>query len=178
MVSGANRIVFGALTTVTVVVLLFGYRTSTEGPENTALPAALAPTQTTEGSATDGSTTDGSTSGAESGDGSEPSTGSGSATSGSRQTSASTVTGDVEQTQWGPVQVELTIAGGKITDVAVPTYPNGNGRDAEINSYALPQLVQETLSAQSANIDMVSGATVTSDGYLRSLQSALDKAGL
>lgn len=173
MVSGANRIVFGALTTVTVVVLLFGYRTSTEGPENTALPAALAPTQTT-----DGSVTDGSTSGAESGDGSEPSTGAGSGTSGSRQTSASTVTGDVEQTQWGPVQVELTIAGGKITDVAVPTYPNGNGRDAEINSYALPQLVQETLSAQSANIDMVSGATVTSDGYLRSLQSALDKAGL
>jgi len=60
----------------------------------------------------------------------------------------------------------------------VPTYPNGNGRDYEINSYALPVLVKETLDAQSANIDMVSGATITSQGYLQSLQSALDAAGL
>ena len=72
----------------------------------------------------------------------------------------------------------LTIADGRITDVAVPVYPDGHGRDQEINSFALPQLVQETIDAQSADIDMVSGATVTSDGYLRSLQSALDKAGL
>jgi uncharacterized protein with FMN-binding domain len=56
--------------------------------------------------------------------------------------------------------------------------PNGNPRDQEINAYALPILVQESLDAQSANIDMVSGATVTSDGYLQSLQGALDKAGL
>ena len=48
----------------------------------------------------------------------------------------------------------------------------------EINDYALPILIQETLDAQSADIDMVSGATVTSDGYLQSLQSALDQAGL
>ena len=78
----------------------------------------------------------------------------------------------------GPVQVQLTVAAGKITDVSVVQYPNGNGRDQEINAYALPILVQETLDAQSAQIDMVSGATVTSDGYLQSLQSALDQAGL
>ena len=72
----------------------------------------------------------------------------------------------------------ITVAGGKITAVAVPVYPNGNGRDQEINAYALPILVQETLQAQSANIHTVSGATVTSDGYLQSLQSALDAAGL
>ena len=65
-----------------------------------------------------------------------------------------------------------------ITDVSVLQYPNGNGRDAEINSYALPTLVQETLDQQGANIDMVSGATVTSTGYVQSLQSALDQAGL
>ncbi|GAB7005451.1 hypothetical protein JCM18899A_29240 [Nocardioides sp. AN3] len=70
------------------------------------------------------------------------------------------------------------MAGGKVTDVQVVDYPHGNPRDAEINSYALPILIKETLSAQSANIDMVSGATVTSDGYLRSLQSALDQAGV
>jgi uncharacterized protein with FMN-binding domain len=60
----------------------------------------------------------------------------------------------------------------------VVQYPNNNGRDQEINARALPVLIQETLDAQNANIDMVSGATVTSDGYLESLQSALDKAGL
>ena len=67
---------------------------------------------------------------------------------------------------------------GRSPNVDVVQYPDGNGRDREINDYALPILVQETLSAQSANIDMVSGATVTSDGYLQSLQSALDQAGL
>jgi hypothetical protein len=56
--------------------------------------------------------------------------------------------------------------------------PDGNPRDQQINAYALPILVQESLDAQSANIDMVSGATVTSDGHLRSLQGALDEAGL
>jgi uncharacterized protein with FMN-binding domain len=74
--------------------------------------------------------------------------------------------------------VKLTVSSGKITDVSVLQYPNGNGRDQEINARALPVLIQETLKAQSASIDMVSGATVTSDGYLTSLQSALDKAGL
>jgi uncharacterized protein with FMN-binding domain len=57
-------------------------------------------------------------------------------------------------------------------------YPNGNGRDAEINSYALPILIKETTGQQSASIDMVSGATVTSGGYLQSLQSAIDQPNL
>jgi uncharacterized protein with FMN-binding domain len=60
----------------------------------------------------------------------------------------------------------------------VPQYPSGNGRDREINATALPVLTRETVSAQSAQIDVVSGATVTSRGYLTSLQSALDRAGL
>jgi uncharacterized protein with FMN-binding domain len=76
------------------------------------------------------------------------------------------------------VQVELTVNAGKVTDVQVVQYPSGNPRDQEINSYALPVLIQETLDAQSADIDMVSGATVTSVGYAQSLQSALDQAGL
>lgn len=76
------------------------------------------------------------------------------------------------------MQVQITVSGTKITDVTVPQYPNGNGRDQEINSHALPQLTQETIDAQSGDIAMVSGATVTSDGYLQSLQSALDQAGL
>jgi len=81
-------------------------------------------------------------------------------------------------TRWGPVQVQVTVAGGTITGVVVVDYPTGNGKDREINEEALPILVQETLDAQSADIDMVSGATVTSEGYLESLQAALDEAGL
>ena len=69
-----------------------------------------------------------------------------------------------------------TDASGTITDVEVVQYPSGNREDEQINSYALPQLVRATLDAQSADIDMVSGATVTSEGYLQSLQSALDRA--
>ena len=57
-------------------------------------------------------------------------------------------------------------------------YPNGNCRDQQINAYALPILAQEALAAQSADIDTVSGATVTSDGYIDSLQAALDQAHL
>ncbi|GAA3577025.1 hypothetical protein GCM10022197_37800 [Microlunatus spumicola] len=74
--------------------------------------------------------------------------------------------------------MEITVADGKVTKVEVPVSPSGNGRDVEINDRALPVLVQETLDAQSADIDMVSGATVTSDGYVTSLQSALDQAGI
>ena len=80
------------------------------------------------------------------------------------------------QTQWGPVQVQLSMQGSTISSVTVVQYPNGNPRDDQINSYALPILIQETTDAQSAQIDMVSGATVTSTGYVQSLQSALDQA--
>ncbi|MBN9100691.1 MAG: FMN-binding protein [Pseudonocardia sp.] len=147
-----RRIVLWFLATLATVVLLFGYRTSTSStmPSTVAVaaPAAAA----------------------------APSTGTPSA--GTPAAGTTTVTGTTASTRWGPVQVQLTVAGKKITAVDVVQYPNGNGRDQEINSYAIPTLVQETLSAQSANIDMVSGATVTSDGYLTSLQSALDKAGI
>ena len=77
------------------------------------------------------------------------------------------------------MQVEITVADGTITDVAVVEYPTENGKDREINARrAARSSSQETLDAQSADIDMVSGATVTSEGYLESLQCALDQAGL
>jgi uncharacterized protein with FMN-binding domain len=88
-----------------------------------------------------------------------------------------TLRGGTIDTRWGPVQVEVTLAGGKITKVTALRLPDGNPRDREINDYAVPQLTRETLSAQSARIDAVSGATYTSEGYIRSLQSALDQAG-
>lgn len=92
--------------------------------------------------------------------------------------STKTVTGDSVDTRWGPVQVRVTVAGGKLTDVTAVVYPSENPRDQEINRYAIPQLRREALDAQSADIDSVSGATYTSDGYKQSLQSALDSAGL
>ncbi|MET9117793.1 FMN-binding protein [Streptomyces longwoodensis] len=89
-----------------------------------------------------------------------------------------TVTGESVQTRWGPVQVRVTVTDGKLTDVTAVAYPQDNPRDQQINSYALPELRSEALRAQSADVDTVSGATYTSDGYRESLQSALDAAGL
>jgi uncharacterized protein with FMN-binding domain len=88
------------------------------------------------------------------------------------------VTGPSVDTRWGPVQVQITVDNGTVTGVTVVDYPDGNGKDREINARALPRLIQETLDAQSGDIDMVSGATVTSEGYAESLQGALDQAGL
>ena len=86
-----------------------------------------------------------------------------------------TIDGDVVNTRFGPVQVQITLSGSTITAVKDLQYPNGSGRDIEINDQALPILDQEVLQSQSANIDTVSGATYTSEGYIQSLQSALDK---
>ncbi|HET9654153.1 MAG TPA: FMN-binding protein [Kineosporiaceae bacterium] len=87
-----------------------------------------------------------------------------------------TFTGSAAQTQWGPVQVRITVQGGRLTDVAVLQRPSGNSHSDQINTYALPQLRTQALNAQSARIDGVSGATLTSRGYATSLQSALDLA--
>lgn len=79
-------------------------------------------------------------------------------------------------TPYGPVQVQITVRAGKIVRADAIDYPQGGGRSQEINGYAIPQLDNETVQAQSAQIDTVSGATYTSDGYRSSLQSALDAA--
>ncbi|WP_306190174.1 FMN-binding protein [Streptomyces sp. MK5] len=88
-----------------------------------------------------------------------------------------TVTGATTQTKYGPVQVRITLTGGKITGADAVQSPDETARSKDINSTALPKLDQETLQAQSADIDTVSGATYTSAGYKQSLQSALDRAG-
>jgi uncharacterized protein with FMN-binding domain len=87
-----------------------------------------------------------------------------------------TVDGAVEQTPFGPIQVQLTYTGTKITAVTELQSPNDRGRSVEINQEAGPILEQEVLSSQSAKIDTVSGATYTSDGYAQSVQSAIDKS--
>lgn len=154
----SRRIVVAGMSTLTVLVLLFGYHTSTEGATATATVAASAAVAGTSGGSATGTTA-----------GSGVTSGSG---------ASATFTGTAADTRYGPVQVEITVAGGTVTAVDVVEYPTGNGKDQEINARAVPTLVQETLAAQSADVDMVSGATYTSHGYLTSLQSALDQAGL
>ena len=101
-----------------------------------------------------------------------PTTGSGGGSGG-----AKTVDGQVVSTRFGDVQVEVVVASGKVTDVVALELPTGR-RSGQISQYAGPILRQEALQAQSAQIDLVSGATYTSDAYAQSLQSALDQAGV
>jgi uncharacterized protein with FMN-binding domain len=88
------------------------------------------------------------------------------------------VTGATAQTKYGPVQVRITLTGSRITGATAVQSPDETGRSKEISSTAVPKLNRETLEAQSADIDAVSGATYTSAGYKQSLQSALDRAGV
>jgi uncharacterized protein with FMN-binding domain len=167
-VTAVKKIVLWFMSTLTVVMLLFGYHTSTS---STAVASAessvVAPVSSGTTSTASGTTAAAGTSSAAAASSSASST-----------ATTTTYTGDAASTKYGPVQVEITVANGTVTDVSVIDYPSNNGKDQQINARALPVLVQETLDAQSADIDMVSGATYTSDGYTESLQSALDQAGL
>ena len=163
-----RRVLLAVTSTVAVLVLLLGFKSQSAPP--VTRPSASAATGST---GSTGSTDSGSTGTGSTGTGS---TGSGSSGSGSGSTSGTkTVTGDAADTRYGPVQVKLTATNGKITSIDAVEYPQESPRDQEINSYAIPELNQEALASSSANIDIISGATYTSEGYLQSLQSALDQ---
>ena len=148
--------------TAAIVALLFGYHTSTSG----VLAASSQQAPIVSGSKP--ATTPSSHS-------SSPAKG---APASKKPAPVKSYKGSVAQTRYGPVQVALTVKGGSITQVSVLQYPNAGGTDQQINSYALPILVDQTVKQQGAHVQMVSGATYTSQGYLTSLQSALDQAGL
>ena len=151
-----RRIAIAVAATVSIVVLLFSYHTSTDSG---GLPVAV-------GQPRPGvRTTPPSYAAA-------PSSGPSSGSSGA----SGTFTGDAADTQYGPVQVQITVSGGRITAAQALQVPQESNRDVRINSAAVPILNQEALTAQSAQIDTVSGATYTSEGYTQSLQSALDQA--
>ena len=158
-----RRIVFAILSTITTVVLLFSYHTSTNANGAAAsavaqVPATpAAPVSPSSGSQSRSPTKSRSTTGT---------------------SSTASYTGAAANTQWGTVQVRITVQSGKITSSQAVQYPQGTSRDTQINSTALPILNQEAVQQQSASIDTVSGATVTSGGYLQSLQSAIDQAHL
>jgi uncharacterized protein with FMN-binding domain len=158
-----RRIVFAILSTITTVVMLFSYHTSTNLAGASASPVAQQPATPVAPASPGSAAPPGS------------SNKSGSSTS---QSSPISYTGSVADTRWGPVQVRITVQGGKISASHAVQYPQGTSRDAQINGAALPVLNQEAVQQQSASIDTVSGATVTSGGYLQSLQSAIDQAHL
>ena len=156
-----RRVILAICATAVGLVLLLSFKTQTQSGVAGASPAAAL------GSPAPGN------------DAASPSaSASGSAKSGTAGSAAAkTVTGAAWPTIYGPVQVKITVAGGKITAATAVEYPLDTPRDQQINSYAIPRLNAETVTAGSAQIDTVSGATYTSQGYVGSLQSALDKAG-
>src|SRR4051812_14305493 len=113
-----------------------------------------------------------------SGSPSSDATSSGTTSSGSSSTARNgTFTGTAVDTRFGAVQVQATIAEGRVTAVSAVQLPHGDPRSSSISQGAEPYLKQEVLAKQGAKVDVISGATYTSDGYMASLQSALDKAG-
>ncbi len=85
-------------------------------------------------------------------------------------------TGDVVDAFYGPVQVKAIISGGKITDVQFLQYPNKPGHTIELSNQVMPVLISEAIKVQSAKVDIISGATQTTEGFIQSLSSALSKA--
>ncbi len=152
-----KRIILWLCSTTSAIVLLLSYHTSTQGtgggrPAGTAAAAGIVSSPAPTGTAPK-------------------------ATAKAGTAAPLVVNGTAASTRYGDIQVQITVAGGRITKATAIAYPT-QGRDGEINSYAVPILQQATLAAQSASIDTVSGATYTSEGYKESLQAALDAAHL
>lgn len=198
-----GRVIAGGIVS-SAAVLVIGWQLGGQPAVTATQPQASTSGGTTSGtgsgSTDSGSTGSGSSAGGSSGSGSTGSGSSGSGSTGSSSTGSSstgtggtgtgggtgsmgsgkdgTYAGQTAQTQYGPVQVQITVAGGKLTDVTALQLTNDGGRSVMISQQAAPILRQEALQAQSAQIQAVSGATFTSEGYITSLQSALDQAGL
>lgn len=147
-----KRVVLAMVTTVTSLVLLLSFKTHSQSAVATPTVAVSGKTNNTTPTTT-----------------AKPKT---------KASTTKTYTGDVAQTRYGPVQVQVTVKKGSVVSAKAVVYPMGQALDVQINSYAIPALNSEASSAGSASIDMISGATYTSQGYLSSLQSALDQAGL
>ena len=156
-----RRVLFAVVSTVVGLVALLGFKT--HAPE----ALALGGTGTTGGTGSTGGTT---TTTPKTTASAGPSTAATKAASASR-----TITGSSIDTRYGAVQVEIKVSGKTITAVNAVALPDQDGHSAQISQYCAPILSQEAMSAQTAQIQMISGATFTSDGYIQSLQSAIDQ---
>jgi uncharacterized protein with FMN-binding domain len=154
-----KRVLLSIIGTVIGLVSLLSYKTHPLGPDAASLPLATPGSPHT-------STPHGHRQ--------PPSSG---RTAHQGKPSQQTVQGAAVNTRYGVVQVSVTLAGKKIEQVRIDRMDAPDAHSAQIHQYATPVLVKETMAAQSAKIDTVSGATYTSQGYTQSLQSALDQAG-
>ena len=170
-----RRITLWVLSTISTLVLLFSYHTSTSSTARAGTSIIAPQTTTATGSTATGSTTTGGsasgTTASGTGSTSAAATGSGSTATSGATAASETVDGSVVSTRFGNVQVQITKS-------VVLQVPWNNQKDQQINARAVPTLNSEAVKAQSADIDMVSGATYTSEAYLQSLQSAIDRAHL
>jgi uncharacterized protein with FMN-binding domain len=147
-----TRIIGWLASTITSIVLLLSYPTSTIG----APPTAQVSTAVAGADASTGSSK------------ADPSTAAG----------ATTYTGDRVHTRYGPVQVQITVDGSTVSDVQVLQVPSSSSRDQQINGYAVPELNAQVVDGDATDVHSVSGASYTSQAYMDSLQSALDEANL
>lgn len=156
-----RRIVVAAMSTISGLVLLFSYHTSTNRAADSEAISAQS-----ESAVEDSQAADDSAATDESGDDEES----------SEKLAAGTYTGASVNTDYGDVQVRITVKKGKITKSTAVAYPTSTPRSVSLSDKAVPALAKEAVKAQSAEIDFYTGATSTSTGYAKSLQSAIDKA--
>jgi uncharacterized protein with FMN-binding domain len=164
-----RRAVLAFGSTVAGLILLLSFRSHTSSTASAGVSAA---------GTSSGSSAGAAGSGSPGGSGGGSTTGSGASASAppSAPPGGKVVTGDVINSAYGPSQVAITLSGNKIIKVTVLQHTDDGVNSQQIDGNALPKLTAETLAAQSAKIDAVSGASYTSAGYIKSLQSALDKA--
>jgi uncharacterized protein with FMN-binding domain len=168
-----RRVILAILGTVSGLTMLLSFKTQPTATSAATLPAPV-PVPAAAPSPTTTTTKEPEPTGSPAGAG----TGTAGATTTTTTGSTKTVTGVAASTRYGPVQVQVTVADGRIASVEAVVYPVQSAKDRQINARAIPRLNQETLAANSAAIDTVSGATYTTRGYVISLQSALDQAGV
>jgi FMN-binding domain len=159
-----RRVILAICATAVALVLLLSFKSHTQSVPSAPAAALGSPTPGTSagsGSAAGGASTPAASGGA-----------------GAPGSSGKTVTGAPWPTIYGPVQVRITVVAGKVSAATATEYPTGTPMDVQINAFAIPKLNSEAVAAGGAKIDTVSGATYTSQGYLGSLQNALDKAGV
>lgn len=156
-----KRILLTLIGTVAGIVSLLSFKTTSPQTSTGALPSAALPSTPSPSALSN-----------------PAASGSPAAPSKTRAATTSSYLGSAVTTRYGVVQVKVSVKAGRLTNVAFQQLTAFDGHSQEINDAAAPQLLSETLSAQSAHIDTVSGATYTSDGYVQSLQSALDRAGI
>jgi uncharacterized protein with FMN-binding domain len=173
-----RRVVLALGGTVAGLVMLLSFRSHMASTASAGVTAGSGGTGTSPGSSSAAGS--GSAAGSSSAAGSGGSAATGAAAASAPASAGSgtgtAVTGDAIATPYGPTQVRVTLNAGKIVKVTVLQHTDDGINSQMIDGHALPLLNSETLTAQSAKIDAVSGASYTSAGYIKSLQSALDKA--